>query len=409
MKGGSGTIISYPGKVFREILGGKELPFDSAVLKAEQSNTSILYNNAFFFKLYRKTAEGMNPDMEIIRFLTDKTSFTNIPLFAGALEYRMKGGGSCVLGMLQEFIPNQGDAWVYSLDAVKGYFDRLLSKRHTVSADDLTMSLYDFDSSEMTPQAEELVGGVYLEFARLLGQRTAELHLALSSVDINPAFAPEPFSLLYQRALYQSLRGLTRKVFQQFGGSIRKLPGEIRDEAKNVYSSEKTVLKYFEIILKKKIPVTKTRVHGDYHLGQVLNTGKDFIILDFEGEPARALSERKLKRSPLVDVAGMIRSFHYAVHNEYFNHISLRPEAASELEPWLDPWYRCVGRTYLEAYVRTAGKAGFMPGDSTDLEVLLQVFLLEKVVYEIGYELNNRPDWLVIPFRGIKSILGVRS
>ncbi len=406
MKGRAGQIISYPGTVFRKALGERSLPIDSTVIKAEQSNTSIQYDNSFYFKLYRRTAEGMNPDMEIIRFLTAKTKFTHISSFAGALEYRAKGTGSCVLGMLQEFVPNQGDAWMYALDAVKRYFDRLLSKRHNISADTLAISLFDIESSEMEPQVEELVGGVNLEFSRLLGQRTAELHLALASVDDDPDFSPEPFSLLYQRSLYQSFRSLTRKVFQPFGGSLKRLPENIRDEAKSIYGAETIILKHFEKILKKKISVTKTRIHGDYHLGQVLYTGKDFIIIDFEGEPARSLTERKIKRSPLVDIAGMLRSFHYAVHCEYFNHVLLRPEDAAVLQQWLDLWYTCTGKAFLSAYRLTAGTSPFIPKDPDEFQTLIEVFMLEKAVYELGYEMNNRPDWLVIPIKGIQGILG---
>ncbi|KPJ97763.1 MAG: alpha-amylase [Nitrospira bacterium SG8_35_4] len=407
LKGTTGEIFFYPGKQFRKILGERSLPLDSIVLKAEQSNTSLLYDGAFFFKLYRKTAEGVNPDMEIIRFLTEKTKFTNIPLFAGAIEYTLTGKAPHVLGMLQEYVPNQGDAWAYSLDAVKRYFERLLSKRHDFGAEELAVSVFDFDVQDTPLQVQELVGGIYLEFVRLLGQRTAELHMALSSDESDPAFAPEPFSLLYQRSLYQSLRSLTRKVLQLFSAGMRKLPEALREEAREICDSEKAILRQFEKILKKKLPVTKTRIHGDYHLGQVLYTGKDFILIDFEGEPARSLSERKIKRSPLVDVAGMLRSFHYAVHAEYFSHISLRPEHVPELQPWLDLWYHYVAKTFLSAYRTTAGDAGFLPKDLKDLTTLMEVFLLEKVVYELGYEINNRPEWLVIPFRGIRSILGI--
>jgi maltose alpha-D-glucosyltransferase/alpha-amylase len=409
LKGKTGEIFFYPGKQFRKILGERSLPFDSIVLKAEQSNTALLYDSAFFFKLYRRTAEGVNPDMEIIRFLTEKTKFRSIPYFAGAIEYTLAGKAPHVLGMLQEYVPNQGDAWTYSLDAVKRYFERLLSKRHAFGADELAMSVFDFEVPELPAQVQELVGGIYLEFARLLGQRTAELHLALSSVDSDPAFAPEPFSLLYQRSLYQSLRSLTRKVLQLFGSGMRRLPEALREEAREICDSEKAILRQFEKILKKKLPVTKTRIHGDFHLGQVLYTGKDFVLIDFEGEPARSLSERKIKRSPLVDVAGMLRSFHYAVHAEYFSHISLRPEHVPELQPWLDLWYHCVAKTFLSAYRTTAGDAGFLPKEPKDLTTLIEVFLLEKAVYELGYEINNRPEWLVIPFRGISSILGTRE
>ena len=387
----------------------KDLPIDSKVLKADQSNTAIMYDDLFFFKLYRRTAEGINPDVEIIQFLTEKTKFTNIPPFAGSIEYRSEGKAPYVIGILQGFVQNQGDTWTYSLDAVKRYFDRLLAKRHSIEPENLEIDIFDFENTEVLPELQEILGGIYLEMARLLGERTADLHLALSSSVDDPGFVPEPFSLLYQRSLYQSLRSLTRKVFQPFEKSLKKLPETIREEAKEVAASEKSIIKYYERILGRKISATKMRIHGDYHLGQVLYTGKDFIIIDFEGEPARSLSERKLKRSPLVDVAGMLRSFHYAVHAEYFNHIALRPEDASELSLWLDPWYKCISKSFLQAYVHKSSGGNFLPADMNDFKTLLEVFMLEKAVYELGYELNNRPDWLVIPFRGIKSILGVRS
>jgi len=410
LKGQSGTLYFYPGKIFRQLLGTVGTTPGSRVLKAEQSNTSLIYEDRYFFKLYRRLDEGMNPDLEVTRFLTEKTKFTNLPPFAGAVEYRRPGSEPYVIGMLQGFVANQGDTWTYTLDTIKHYFDRLLARKQDLKKiPDTDISLFDTGDDTVPDEIIDMIGGAYLEMALLLGERTAELHRALSSDESDPSFAPEPFSLLYQRSVYQSMRSMTRKVYQALGNNLKKLPENIREEAKFIYESEKAVIKSYEKILKKKIPVTKTRIHGDYHLGQVLFTGKDFIIIDFEGEPARPLSERKLKRSPFVDVAGMIRSFHYAVHAEYFNHIASRPEHASRLEPWLDPWYRCVGRTFLEAYFKTAGNAGFVPGDSSDLEILLQVFLLEKAVYELGYELNNRPEWLVIPFRGIKSILGAGS
>lgn len=407
VKGQSGELYFYPGKIFRQLLGEAGTTPGSKVLKAEQSNTSLIYEDRYFFKLYRRLDEGINPDLEVTRFLTEKTKFTNLPPFAGAVEYRRPGSEPYVVGMLQGLVANQGDTWTYTLDAVKHYFDRLLARKQELKViPDTDISLFNAGDAAVPDEIIDLIGGVYLEMALLLGERTAELHVALSSNESDHLFAPVPFSLLYQRSVYQSMRSLTKKVYQQFGKNFKKLPENVREEAKLIYDSEKDIIKYYEKILKKKIPVTKSRIHGDYHLGQVLYTGKDFIIIDYEGEPARLLSERKLKRSPLVDVAGMIRSFHYAVHAEYFNHISLRPEDASELEPWLEPWYRCVSRTFLEAYVTTAGNTGFVPGDINDLEVLLQVFLLEKAVYELGYEMNNRPDWLVIPIRGIKSILG---
>jgi len=152
----------------------------------------------------------------------------------------------------------------------------------------------------------------------------------------------------------------------------------------------------------------KIRIHGDYHLGQVLFTGNDFVIIDFEGEPARTLSERRIKRSPLRDVAGMIRSFHYAAYASLLKHASVRPEDIPRLETWIGLWYRYVGRTFLKSYLNTAGNASFIPKDREVLNLMLKAYLLEKAIYEIGYELNNRPDWIIIPLRGIKHLLEIK-
>jgi len=310
------------------------------------------------------------------------------------------------VGLLQGYVPNQGDAWTYTLDAVKHYFERVLAKRHELkSIPEPAPQSFTEEHLQLPPLFEEMIGGMYLEMASLLGIRTAELHLALSSSTDDPDFAPEPFSLLYQRSVYQSMRSMTRKVFQSLAGNSKKLPEPVRDQAAHVLTLERDILTQFGLIVKEKIPVTKTRVHGDYHLGQVLFTGKDFVIIDFEGEPARALSERRLKRSPLADVAGMLRSFHYAVYSEFLQHEYIRDEDRAELEPWIEPWYTCVSTVFLHSYIFTARSAAFLPRRPEHLQTLLNVFLLEKAVYEIGYEMNNRPDWLLIPFKGIESVL----
>jgi maltose alpha-D-glucosyltransferase/alpha-amylase len=185
----------------------------------------------------------------------------------------------------------------------------------------------------------------------------------------------------------------------------RKLSGEIQEAALRVLASEQKILAQFERILRKKFSAMKMRIHGDYHLGQVLYTGKDFFIIDFEGEPARSLSERRLKRSPLVDVTGMVRSFHYAAYSALFHHASLRPEDIPHLEPWVEPWYRCIGGVFLDSYLKTVGDAPIVPADREDMEALFHAFLLEKAVYELGYEINNRPDWVKIPVKGIQAIM----
>jgi len=404
-KGLHGEINALPGKLFKNIIGDRKHPLPSHVLRAEQSNTSFLYENTFFLKLYRKLEEGINPDVEIMRFLTEKTGFKGIPPFAGVIEYRKRGARPVTLGHLQGFVPNQGDCWTLTSDAVMQYYENVLSAK-TEHKDIETPPLFcDTRSDDLPPEVSELIGSYYLEMVSLLGKRTAEMHEALASRPEDPDFAPEPFSMLYQRSIYQSMRTLTIKTMQLARENMKKMSGSVKDEISELLTSEQTVLDAFKKILKKKLSATKIRYHGDYHLGQVLFTGNDFIIIDFEGEPARPLSERKLKRSPVRDIAGMIRSFHYAAYSAILKRESVRTEDIPVLELWADLWYCYVSGTFLRSYLKEAGDAVFIPKERDELEIMLNAFLLQKAVYELGYELNNRPDWVVIPARGIRNIL----
>jgi len=408
IKGKRGELISYPGKRFRELLGDKRPFIASKALKAEQTNTSVLYDNTFFLKLYRRLEEGINPDSEIIRFLTDRTKFPCIPPFAGAIEYHQRGSEPMALGLLQGFVPNQGDAWSYTLEMIGHYFQEALSRKTEIQEmPKLQPSLFEITFADTPPLVQEIIGGFYLEIASILGKRTGELHLALSSVSEDPDFAPEPSSKLYQRSVYQSMRSLVKKTIQILRENLEKLPETIRDQAASILASEVGIINLLKRIMETKISAMKIRVHGDYHLGQVLFTGKDFVIIDFEGEPARPLSERRLKRSPFRDVAGMIRSFHYAAYSTLLKHASIRPEDTALLEPWAELWYQYVSGIFLRSYLNVVGKAPLVlvPKERKELEILLQALLLEKAVYELGYELNNRPDWVIIPIRGIHDIL----
>ncbi|MEW6570826.1 MAG: maltose alpha-D-glucosyltransferase [Nitrospirota bacterium] len=407
IKGVYGYLAAYPGRFFKKMKGGEILSEKSHVLKAEQSNTSVLYGNRFFFKLFRRLDEGTNPDLEIGKFLT-RADFRNIAPFAGAIEYRRPGTEPVVVGLLQNFVPNQGDCWTYSLDSVERYFDRVLSKRSEIKElPNVPSSLLDVDFQRIPLILQELIGIDYLEMVALLGKRTAELHLSLASDLEDPNFSPEPFSLLYQRSIYQSMQSLSKRVFEQLKKNIKNLPENMREFANEILNREKEIIERFKAILKKKISVTRIRIHGDYHLGQVLYTGNDFIIIDFEGEPARLLSERRLKRSPLRDVAGMVRSFHYATYSALFKHFLFRSEDINTLEPWINLWYSYASGVFIKSYLDTAKGASFIPGETEDVEMILKIFLLEKSVYEVGYELNNRPEWVIIPLKGIKLLLEV--
>lgn len=379
----------------------------SKVLSVEQSNTSIIYDNAFFLKIYRKVDLAINPDLEINRFLKNEAQFDSIPDLVGSIEWE-NGKGNMVLGMMQKMVPNHGDAWTYMLDRLNSYYERILSQQEDFSqVPELMGSLTNPMASDTMPVAlSELLGPIATERTRLLGERTAEMHLALASNTTLPDFKPEPFSLHYQRSLFSSLQSLVRGTYQNLGKKIKTLSPELRSEAEEVYAMKDDLLKTMKRIYSKKLEVVKIRNHGDYHLGQVLFTGKDFVILDFEGEPARSFSERRLKRSPLRDVAGMIRSYHYAAYAGLLLHDNYREEDLKTLLPWAEFWFHHMSGFFMHAYLNKVKGSAFIPQDKDDLEVMLQTFLLEKAVYELNYELNNRPDWLMIPLRGVKALMG---
>jgi maltose alpha-D-glucosyltransferase/alpha-amylase len=369
-------------------------PENSQVLSAEQSNSSMLFDNKFFLKLYRKLEDGINPDVEITRFLTEHTNFPNVPAFVGAIEYDRTRAQPTVVCLLQHAVASEGNVWTLVLDAVGRYYERVLGRKA------------DLQNEVAPPGAllDELIGGVHPEKTKLLGRRTGELHLALASNPDDPAFRPEPFNAMGQRSVYQNMRASLRRAFTLLEKRLCDLPAEFRDEAKEVLDAEQEILAREKRLLDRHTNASKIRIHGDYHLGQLLYTGKDFVILDFEGEPARPLSERKLKRSALRDVAGMMRSFQYAAYSALWQP-AMRKEDVPFLERWADLWYRHMGSVFLQSYLKTTDNAIFIPQNSEDLQIMLEAYLLDKAVYEIGYELNNRPSWVVIPVRGIKHIL----
>ncbi|HWN42891.1 MAG TPA: maltose alpha-D-glucosyltransferase, partial [Thermoanaerobaculia bacterium] len=307
LKGEGRELAASPAAAFREVLGEGSVP-EPSILKGEQSNTSIRFGDRFVLKIFRRLEEGINPDLEVGRFLSERTTFRHAPPVAGWLEVR-NGREPLTLGILHGFVANEGDAWTYTLDILGRYFERVMSTGgdHAFAAAPAE-PLVELASREVPTEARERIG-IYLQSAQLLGQRTAEMHIALASRPDEPDFAPEAFSLLYQRSLYQSMRTLTGRTFQLLRQQLGVLPDTALPDAEAVLGAQDRVLERFGTLLSGKIPATRIRCHGDYHLGQVLYTGKDFVILDFEGEPARPLSERRIKRSPFRDVAGMLRSF----------------------------------------------------------------------------------------------------
>ena len=405
-KGRVGEITAMPTKSFRSARGPKTLTLDPVPIKAEQSNSSVVFGDRLILKLFRKLEEGTNPELELGRFLTEKTSLANISRVAGAVEYRAGKREPMSLAILQAFVPNEGDAWRYTLDSLDSYLEYVLA--HPVVQVPPVMRRHLLSFPEEPPALAMMTIGAYISLARLLGQRTAEMHLALASAQGMRGFDLEPFTQLYQTSLYQSMRGLAVRNLGLLERQLKSLPDEIKELAQTVLDMRGSVLDKFQGIRRGKIAASRIRCHGDYHLGQVLYTGRDFVIIDFEGEPARSLSERRLKRCPLRDVAGMIRSFHYAAYSAAQHRVPLlaRPEDDMPvLEEWAEFWYTWVSASFLSYYLTTVRPAHLLPEDTDQIRTLLDAYLLEKAIYEVGYELNNRPTWVKVPLQGIIRLL----
>ncbi|MFP3897837.1 MAG: maltose alpha-D-glucosyltransferase [Dehalococcoidia bacterium] len=406
-KGKTGEIVASRTQAFRSVRGSTEASLEPVPVKAEQTNTSVVYGDRLILKMFRRIEEGINPEFELGRLLTERLAFPHIAPVGGAIEYRPRKGKTMTLATLQRFVPNEGDAWQYTLDTLNRYFQSVLA-HPTVQVPPISQKHVLALLKEPPALAQETIGP-YLLSAQLLGSRTAEMHVALASITDDPEFAPEPFSLIYQNALCHAMRSFTIRTLQLLREHFRDLPQEPRETAAQVLDSEESIMKRFRLLRNRKISAMRLRCHGDYHLGQLLYTGKDFVIIDFEGEPARSLSERRIKRSPLMDVAGMIRSFHYAAHSALLQQASLalKPEDLPALEQWAQFWYIWVSSSFLVAYLNGVKQARLLPDDPEQLRVLLDAYLLQKGIYEIGYELNNRPDWLKVPLQGILQLLSM--
>jgi maltose alpha-D-glucosyltransferase/alpha-amylase len=404
-KGKVGEIVASRTRIFRDARGVTDVSLEPVPVRAEQSNTSVVYGDRLILKLFRRLDEGTNPELEIGRFLTEKTAFRHIPQLAGAFEYHRRKGKMMTLATLQCFVPNEGDAWQYTLDSLSRYLKYVLA-HPTVQVPPVPQKHLLSLVKEPPTLAQETIGP-YLISARLLGKRTAELHTALASAPDDPDFAPEQFSLIYQNSLYHAMRTSTNQTLQLLRERLEDLPERLRENAQQVLDSEKRLIERFQLTRNRKISAARIRCHGDYHLGQVLYTGKDFVVIDFEGEPARSLSERRIKRSPLRDVAGMIRSFHYAAHSALLHQtpLELKPETLPVLKQWAHFWYVWVASSFLMSYLNNVTQTQLLPEDPEQLRILLDAYLLEKAVYEIGYEINSRPDWLEVPLQGILQMI----
>jgi maltose alpha-D-glucosyltransferase/alpha-amylase len=391
-RGSKGEICARPLGGYRQLIAelGRE-PADSPSVCNDEGATAMRCDRRFVLKLLRQLPEGVSPEFEVAAFLSERTIFRHVAAIAGALEYRMRRREPCTLAILIEQVPDQQNAWDWTLDQLEQFFERALvtglgPQQIPVPAEAL------LELVEATPPL--LVGqtmGSYAEAARLLGQRSAELHLALSSDARDPAFRPEPFTSNYQRSLYQSLRNQARDVMGLLAERRTLLPSDAQDAVTALLGSETELLAALRGIAERPLDGKRIRGHGDYQLRSVLNTGSDFAITGFGGERSRSLAERRLKRSPLRDVASMLRSFDRAASAALEStSATVREEDAESLRQWARFWKKWTGSAFVRSYLRTLGESSLLPSARADLRLLLRTLTLEKSVSHLGEELAHR-------------------
>jgi maltose alpha-D-glucosyltransferase/alpha-amylase len=366
----------------------------------EQSNTSVVYGDQFILKLFRRLVQGPQPDFELTRYLSEQQSFSGVPPFAGSVEYCTPDATPSTVAMLQRFVPNQGDGWYWIQDELGRYHERALTLPEMEVMAPGPRSWFDLAEAGLSPELGELFG-ISDDVAAALGRRTGELHLALGKPASDPAFQPEPLTTDDLTQLNQNTRRSALSTLEMLKDVLSQLPDDLVESASRVLSLRARMWTRLDRLQTLRAAGLKFRIHGDYHLGQVLRTGSDFVIIDFEGEPARSLPERRAKQSPLRDVAGMLRSFSYAAQVALMNHVARRPGDLERLLPWAQLWEQSVCGVFLQHYLVTVAGAGLIPEDREALEILLEAFLLDKVLYELRYEMDHRPSWIRVPLAGI--------
>jgi maltose alpha-D-glucosyltransferase/alpha-amylase len=376
----------------------------SRILPVDDPNTSIGYDNYLFLKMYRHVDRTINPDEEITRFLTETVNFPQVPDYFGSIEY-YSGKDRIVLGMMQEQVEYHGNGRTYMLERLRNYHERI-SAREAHPVLDLKGSLVNPTAfEELSDELKEFIGATVAEGMRLLGTRTGEMHKALSSATHSKDFAPEEFSLHYQRSLYAGMQTLVRTALTNKSAQIEQLPHRYRSEAESVMLGKEDVLSRLKNIYQRKLDINKIRIHGNYDLKQILFTGKDLAILDFHGDPTRSYSERRLKRSPLVDVAAMLRSIYYVAYEGLILNKD-NTEDEQKLLPFVNAWIHYVSGFFLHSYFEVVKGTSLLPANAAETDLLITYYLYEKWLYSLNYELIYRPEWAIVPVRAITGLSG---
>lgn len=406
IRGHVGFVESYKLPAFDGIEAKGEVVSPIKRVESEQSNSSIIYGNRFILKLFRHLEPGINPDYEIARYLTETSPYSQVPQAAGVLGYTNPRLATLyTLGLLQEYVQNQGDAWTYTIAEFRRYYERCSTKAPLLTKmTPPAVPLSELVNVEPPEEVFELLG-VYIKDAAKLGARTAELHIALGKPSDLTAFQPEEITRNELIDISATMRYDVVKVFKLLEQRVRTADADLSRSIKSLLLFRPKVVDLLDRLATINQELIKIRCHGDYHLGQVLYSGGDFYILDFEGEPSKPLQQRVAKQTPLKDVAGMVRSFSYATYASLFLFTHNRSEDLEAFLPWAKALEAWSSASFLKGYLQAMEGSNLVPSDRGEFFRALLPFVIDKAFYEIFYEVNNRPDWLRVPVSSVLEYL----
>ena len=374
-------------------------------LSSGKNRTIIAFDNHYIIKIYRLVDKSVNPDIEITRYLTEDTRFNHTPKFKGLIEWRLPNA-NIALAMVQDMVENNINGRQYMLERVKDFYERLQAYGKQLP-DTSVKGVYSYPLGyeKLSPLLQEVLGLQVADSCRLLGERMAEMHLALSTNPTEKDFVPEEFSLHYQRSLYAGFLTLVRGTYQTGSQKIANVPAIFRADAENVFARRDEVLNRMKRIYHNKMDTWKIRIHGNFNLEQVLFTGKDLMFLGFAGDPLRSYSERRLKRSPLRDVAGIVRSFYYAAYEGIWMNNEYHVDDVNKLFNAADLWAYYASGIFVKSYLDKVQHTELVPENKEDMYILLNTYLMEKTLQSLQSEILYRPEWSGVPIRLMKKMI----
>jgi maltose alpha-D-glucosyltransferase/alpha-amylase len=389
---------------------------DPKILPSAEIDTTIQFGDRFVLKLLRRVESGIHPGVELGEFLTERHPFPNAAPFSGFLEYQPERGDSTVLSLLHAYVPHQGDGWSYTRNELVTFLGRAddskLPKSEFINASPAGAYNLDFALAEPPDIARDLIGPA-LAFAENTGKRVAQLHLTLLNGSGDPSFEPEVFNDFYRQGLYHANISLTSRRLEFLRQRYTDMAPAVRTAAARILELEPAIITKFKAVFERRVSSVRIRFHGRLHLGHLLVTPDDDVCMfDFEGEPSLHISERRIKRCPLRDVASMLLSFGYAtqttgrhlVDSELRNRVD-----AGTFRIWGRFWYSHVSAAFLRGYWRTAGQALYMPPTQPDQQVLLDNYLLERALLDVRSDISEKPDLAGVPFRVILHLLSAEE